>query len=95
MNAGIQDSEALGFALGDALAAGDDAPLRHYEIARRRHVAGINRFTDLLTRGLLVADGGLIRPGLQTMAWLLHVRPLRMRVLRKLAMLDQARPARQ
>jgi 3-(3-hydroxy-phenyl)propionate hydroxylase len=89
MNAGIQDAAALIPALLEALESGSAAPLQRYERVRRAAVQqGVNRFTDLLTRMLLLRRGSLIRPVLAVARRALAVRPLRRRFLRRIALQD-------
>lgn len=90
MNAGIQDAEVLTGALLQALERDDAAPLEGYERRRRTAVEqGVNPFTDRLTRLLLLSRGRFIRPVLRLAAVVLHVGPVRRRVLRRLAMLER------
>jgi 3-(3-hydroxy-phenyl)propionate hydroxylase len=87
MNAGIQDAAALIPALLEALDSGSPAPLQRYETTRQAAVQqGVNRFTDLLTRVLLLRRGSLIRPVLAMARRVLTVRPLRRRFLRRIAL---------
>jgi 3-(3-hydroxy-phenyl)propionate hydroxylase len=89
MNAGIQDAAALVPALLEALDSGSAAPLERYEKVRQAAVQqGVNRFTDLLTRVLLLRRGSLIRPVLAVARRVLAVRPLRRRFLRRIALQD-------
>jgi 3-(3-hydroxy-phenyl)propionate hydroxylase len=89
MNAGIQDAAALVPALLEALDSGSVAPLQRYERVRQAAVQqGVNRFTDLLTRVLLLRRGSLIRPVLAVARRVLAVRPLRRRFLRRIALQD-------
>lgn len=89
MNAGIHDAELLTGALIEALECGDARPLAAYEHARRRAVRRqVNRFTDILTRVLLARRGRLLRPALVAAGIALRSRPVRMRMLRRVAMLD-------
>jgi 3-(3-hydroxy-phenyl)propionate hydroxylase len=89
MNAGIQDAAALIPALLEALDSGSTAPLQRYEATRQEAVQqGVNRFTDQLTRVLLLRRGRLIRPVLTVARRILAVRPLRRRFLRSIALQD-------
>lgn len=89
MNAGIMDADALTDALLEALEADDGAPLAAYARRRRRAIErGVNRFTNHLTRLLLVGKGRVLRPVLLSLNVALRIRALRRRVLRRLAMLD-------
>lgn len=90
MNAGIQDAEALAHALGHALDAGEPAPLERYAHERRARVEGnVNRFTDRLTRVLLLGQGRAIRPALFLARQALRLPPVRRRLLERVSMLDQ------
>lgn len=89
MNAGIQDAEALIPALLQALDQDSPEPLESY--ARRRKQAveqGVNRFTDGLTRLLLIGGGRLIKPMMRGADWALRFRAIRRRILRRIAMLE-------
>lgn len=89
MNAAIQDAEALARALLEALEAGEAAPVQIYARRRRQAIeGGVNPFTHRLTRVLLFARGRLIKPILAAAGLALRLRPLRRRLLRRLAMLD-------
>lgn len=94
MNAGIQDAAALTDALVSALrepepGAGAPEPLAEYERTRREAVeGGVNPFTDLLTRLLLLGGGRLIRPVLAAARLALRLGPVRRRFLRRIAMLE-------
>lgn len=90
MNAGILDAAALRVALREALAGEDPAPLALYTQRRRQAVrTGVNRFTDTLTKMLMAGRGRLIRPALAAASLLLAFPPVRRRILRRFAMLDQ------
>ena len=93
MNAGIQDTAILARALLAALERGDATPVAAY--ARRRRAAiesGVNRFTDRMTRLLLHGRGRWLKPALRLVQLVIHLPPLRRRLLRRLAMLDGGRP---
>lgn len=88
MNAGMIDADALTGALVDALRQDDAAPLAAYERQRREAVQrGVNRLTDGMTRLLLTGRGSLLRPMLMLVDLALRIRPLRRRLLRRMAML--------
>ncbi len=88
MNAGIQDAELLTAALVEALASGKPSPVARYAEARRASIAqGVNRFTDRLTRLLLLRRGRCIKPVLRLVRAATAFRPLRRRLLRSMAML--------
>lgn len=91
MNAGVVDAAALTKALQEALLSDEEEPLVDYAERRRRAIErGVNPFTDRLTRGLLAGSGRYIRPMTGAADLLLKIGPLRRRVLRRLAMLDQS-----
>lgn len=88
MNAGIMDADVLTEALVEALGTDDVQPLVAYARRRRGMIEhGVNRFTNWLTRLLLIGRGRHLRPLLKAANVLLRVRPVRRRVLRRLAML--------
>ena len=90
MNAGIMDAAALMTTLRQALDTGDTSSLEAYATRRRAMIeGGVNPFTDRLTRVLLARNGRLIRPALRTAGIVLKIKPLRKRLLRRLALLDQ------
>lgn len=90
MNAGILDAAALRNAVAEALERDDPALLAAYAARRRETVqGGVNRFTDALTKLLLAGRGRLVRPALAGARLLLAVPPVRRRILRRFAMLDQ------
>lgn len=89
MNAGILDARSLCKALHEALAADDAGPLATYASQRRESIErGVNPFTDRLTRLLLAGEGALFRPVMKLGSVLLEIPPLRRRILRRLAMLN-------
>ena len=90
MNAGIMDAAALTDGLVKALESEDASPLADYA-RRRQHMieGGVNPFTDRLTQVLLAWNGRLIRPALRAANVTLKIKPLRMRLLRRMALLDQ------
>ncbi|MEZ4404984.1 MAG: FAD-dependent oxidoreductase [Polyangiales bacterium] len=91
MNAGIHDAEALTAALLRALDADDAGPIEDYARERRREVsATVNRFTDAMTRALLVAHGSFAKAMLTAVGVAMRAAPVRRRVLRRMAMLDAA-----
>lgn len=91
MNAGIHDAEALTAALVRALDIDDAGPIADYARERRREVsATVNRFTDALTRALLVAHGRFAKAMLTAAGVAMRASPVRRRVLRRMAMLDAA-----
>jgi 2-polyprenyl-6-methoxyphenol hydroxylase-like FAD-dependent oxidoreductase len=90
MNSGIQDAHNLAWKLARALAGGREEPLlASYEAERRPVIlANVDRYTDLLTRGILLAPR-LVRLGVLAAARLALGRPLaRRRLLRRAGMLD-------
>jgi 3-(3-hydroxy-phenyl)propionate hydroxylase len=89
MNAGIQDAEGLTAALLAALDADDPVPITTWADRRREAVrGGVNRFTDRMTRLLLLGRGRFIKPALRLVALATRLPPIRHRLLRRLAMLD-------
>lgn len=89
MNSGIQDTALLTKAMVEALDQGDNTPLLRFGVERRRKILkGVNRFTDNMTRLLLMGEGRMIRPTLGLVNTALHVPPVRRRILRRLAMLE-------
>lgn len=92
MNAGIMDADLLTMTLQTALAENSREPLERYAIERKAAIeAGVNRFTDRMTRILLARGGRMIRPAMRLISLALHVPPLRKRILRRLAMLTALR----
>lgn len=90
MNSGIRDARALVPVLVEALDRGAPETLRRYgQLRRDAVVEGVNRFTDRLTRALFVGRGRAIRPVLRVVSAALGLRPLRRRLLRRLAMLEE------
>jgi 2-polyprenyl-6-methoxyphenol hydroxylase-like FAD-dependent oxidoreductase len=89
MNVGIQDANALGRALGQALDRDDPALLARYEAERREALEGGAVWaTDTLTRILLAREGAFLVPALKVLGLLLRIDPLRRLVLRRMALLD-------
>jgi 2-polyprenyl-6-methoxyphenol hydroxylase-like FAD-dependent oxidoreductase len=89
VNVGIQDANALGRALGQALDRDDSSPLARYEAERREALeGGAVWVTDTLTRILLAREGAFLVPALKVLGMLLRVDPLRRLVLRRMALLD-------
>lgn len=90
MNSGIQDACALTRALLEALDAGDPGPLASYGTRRRKQIVqGVNRFTDRLTRVLLLGRGRFPKLGFRLLSLATAVPFLRRRLLRRMAMLDR------
>ncbi|HEX9821081.1 MAG TPA: FAD-dependent monooxygenase [Methylomirabilota bacterium] len=90
MNSGIQDAHNLAWKLARALAGGrEDALLASYDAERRPVIlANVDRYTDLLTRGVLLAPRAL-RLGVLALARLAMAQPLAWRrLLRRAGMLD-------
>ncbi|MGH7390536.1 MAG: FAD-dependent monooxygenase [Candidatus Rokuibacteriota bacterium] len=94
MNSGIQDAHNLGWKLARALAGGAREPLlASYEEERRAViVANVERYTDLLTRGFLLAPPLLRRGTLAAARFAISQPPLLRRLLRRAAMLDARYP---
>ena len=90
MNAGIMDAAALTDALTNAVTSGDTSLLIDYASRRRSMIeGGVNPFTDRMTQVLLAWNGRLIRPALRAASVMLKIKPLRLRLLRRMALLDQ------
>ena len=90
MNSGIQDAHNLSWKLARALAGGNvEALLASYEAERRPAIlTNVDRYTDLLTRGVLLAPQ-VLRLGVLGLARLaLRVPPMTSRTLRRAGMLD-------
>ncbi len=89
MNAGIQDTESLTRAMLEALDNQSTSPLEAYGQQRSREIrTGVNRFTNTLTRILLVKQGRLIPLAFGFARALMSVPPMRRRILRRIAMLE-------
>jgi 2-polyprenyl-6-methoxyphenol hydroxylase-like FAD-dependent oxidoreductase len=90
MNSGIQDAHNLAWKLARALAGGqEEALLGSYEAERRPVIVGnVDRYTDLLTRGVLLAPRA-VRLGVLALARVAVRQPLVWRrLLRRAGMLD-------
>jgi 2-polyprenyl-6-methoxyphenol hydroxylase-like FAD-dependent oxidoreductase len=90
MNSGIQDAHNLAWKLARALAGGrEETLLASYEAERRPVIlTNVDRYTDLLTRSVLLAPRA-VRLGALTVARLAVGRPLAWpRLLRRAGMLD-------
>jgi 2-polyprenyl-6-methoxyphenol hydroxylase-like FAD-dependent oxidoreductase len=90
MNSGIQDAHNLAWKLARALAGGrEDALLASYEAERRPVIlANVDRYTDLLTRAVLLAPRA-VRLGVLALARVAVGQPLAWRrLLRRAGMLD-------
>lgn len=90
MNGGIQDSHNLAWKLARALAGGnEEALLASYEAERRPVIlTNVDRYTDLLTRGVLLAPR-VVRLGVLGLAKIAIAQPLAWRrLLRRAGMLD-------
>ncbi len=90
MNSGIEDARNLSWKLAGVLAGGRvEALLDSYEAERRPAIlTGVDRYTDLLTRGVLLAPQAL-RLGVLGMARAAFtLAPVTSRVLRRAGMLD-------
>jgi 2-polyprenyl-6-methoxyphenol hydroxylase-like FAD-dependent oxidoreductase len=90
MNSGIEDAHNLGWKLARALDGGDlETLLASYELERRPVVlTSIDRYTDLLTRYVLLGNRvtrALLFGSVRAALW---IGPLRRRILRRLTMLD-------
>lgn len=89
MNAGIQDAGLLIPALIEALGQGDDQPLAEYGHRRRTEIErGVNRFTGIMTRMLMIRRGRMIRPILGLVNRAMQIGPIRRRIIGNLGMLD-------
>ncbi|MBW3670098.1 MAG: FAD-dependent monooxygenase [Acidobacteria bacterium] len=92
MNAGIMDADLLTTALQTALDENSREPLQRYVIERKAAIeGGVNPFTNGMTRILLAGGGRTVRPSMRLINLLLHIPPLRKRILRRLAMLKSIR----
>ena len=90
MNSGIQDAHNISWKLARALAGGNvEALLASYEAERRPAIlTNVDRYTDLLTRGVLLAPQ-VLRLGVLGLARLaLRIPPMTSRTLRRAGMLD-------
>jgi 2-polyprenyl-6-methoxyphenol hydroxylase-like FAD-dependent oxidoreductase len=90
MNSGIQDAHNLAWKLARALAGGnEEALLSSYEAERRPVIlTNVDRYTDVLTRGVLLAPRA-VRLGFLGLARLAIGQPLAWRrLLRRAGMLD-------
>ncbi len=90
MNSGIQDAHNLAWKLAYALKGGDaDALITSYEEERREVVLkSVDRFTDLLTRFVLMGSPLIRIPFLIIARLALSIVPLRERILVRSQMLD-------
>jgi 2-polyprenyl-6-methoxyphenol hydroxylase-like FAD-dependent oxidoreductase len=90
MNSGIQDTHNLGWKLARALGGGAREPLlASYEEERRAViVANVERYTDLLTRGFLLAPPLLRRGTLAAARLAISQPPILRRLLRRAVMFD-------
>lgn len=89
MNAGIKDTTLLTEAMIEALDRDANNPLLEFGRQRRKEIqVGVNRFTDLLTRVLLMGRGRMLRPVLRLANGAMRVPVVRRRFLRRLAMLE-------
>jgi 2-polyprenyl-6-methoxyphenol hydroxylase-like FAD-dependent oxidoreductase len=90
MNSGIQDAHNLSWKLARALAGGDvEALLASYEAERRPAIlTNVDRYTDLLTRGVLLAPQVLRLGALGLARLAMRVPPVTSRTLRRAGMLD-------
>lgn len=91
MNAGIQDGARLVEVIVKTLKTNDTEPILEFSKNRRREVKkGVNRFTDLLTRLLLIlAKGQLIKPIFIILNLLMQIGVFKRRFLKRMAMLNQ------
>lgn len=90
MNSGIQDAHNLSWKLARALASGPTEPLlASYEAERRPAiVTNVDRYTDLLTRGILLAPTPVRLAVLSAARLVMRGGAPPARVLRRAAMLD-------
>lgn len=90
MNAGIHDAHALAWRLAACLGGADeDLLLDSYDTERRALVAGdVTRFTDLLTRAVLLPSPAVRRLAITLVARAVRHRRVARRAARRLAMLD-------
>src|SRR5688500_1602461 len=94
MNSGIQDAHNLAWKLARAVAGGPaESLLASYEAERRPVIVGnVDRFTDLLTRGILLAPAPLRLGVLGAARAALKLPPLSARMLPRAGMLDTQYP---
>jgi len=89
MNAGIQDAALVIAAMNEALERDAETTLAEFGRQRRTQIQrGVNRFTDWLTRAILLGDGRMLRPMFRLANGAMRVSKLRRRFLRRLMMLD-------
>lgn len=89
MNVGIQDASILAGVMDEALNSTQKDPFEEYGRERREEIRrGVNRFTDILTRLLLMGEGRMLRPAFMVVNVLLKIPFLRRRIMRRLAMLE-------
>lgn len=90
MNAGIQDVPSLTNAIIEVIEKGATSPLMVYSKQRRKEIRkGVNRFTDYLTKLLLlIGKGKLIKPIFNILNNLMKFTPVRRRILKRIAMLS-------
>ena len=90
MNSGIQDTEVLGEALLKALNENEPKHLQVYADLRKGAVAsGVNRFTNMLTEVIFIANGRLLKLIFRGWSILMKVPFIRRRFLRKVTMLSK------
>ena len=88
MNAGIQDTEILCRCLVEALDNKSTEPVHLYAQKRRIEIQrGVNRFTHQLTRILIWRQGKYLTWILRLVNLLIQIKPLRLALLRRMAML--------
>lgn len=88
MNAGIMDAGLLAVTMNQVLDSGDLGRLREFAEQRRSDVeAGVNQFTDRLTRVLLFGGGRVLRLAMRGANTATGQSSLRRRFLRRVAML--------
>lgn len=90
MNAGIQDIPKLNTVIAEALTSNTTNPLSSFGKERRKEIKkGVNKFTDILTRTLLVfGRGRFFKPILWVGNLLMRMPPIRHKILKRMAMLE-------
>lgn len=86
MNVGIQDASILINVISNALDNSHNNPFEEYARERRKEIEkGVNQFTDILTRLLLVSEGKMIRPILFMVNTAMRIPFLRWRIMKRFA----------
>ena len=90
MNAGIQDVPIIGKAILQSLELNQFESLQEAASKRRKNIQkGVNKFTDRITRWMLIkGKGKLLKPFFFTINLLMKIKPIKKAVLRKISMLN-------